>query len=437
MVSTPKETTTKTEPWDGAKDYIRKYYAQADAAMDAGKPQVWQGDLIAQQSRDTADAQNMISNTARQGSQGVRSAQDAVQSITSGKAFANNPAANTLMQSQNWVNPGVAATQDAMGKINTNYQNPALAQAAGQGGYTNAALGLQQGQADKLAGTNNPANAMLAKTANGEFLGANEYLMQDISNANQTMLDQFKNITSPQLDSQAALAGRTGSGAAASIRNNAESTVANAMAKNATTMLADNYARERGNMLSAQNSMGNFYNTDVANSLSANANLASTSNSQQGQRLQGIGMYGDMANATEGLRQNAVGQQLSGAGQLGSQAAQQQGIRNEAAANYWQKTLDQSGQQLAGAGMAGDMRELDYMDADRLAGVGAQRDAYNDAKLEADIRKWDTEQNKDIINAANMIQMLTTGGYNNQTKPVQSSGLGGGLGFLTALLGIL
>lgn len=81
-------------------------------------------------------------------------------------------------------------------------------------------------------------------------------------------------------------------------------------------------------------------------------------------------MYGNLANATEQIRQGAVGQQLSGAGQLGQQAQAQQGMRNDAATNYWQQMLQQSGQQLAGAGMAGDMRELDYKDADRLAGVG-------------------------------------------------------------------
>ncbi len=437
MASTPKETTTKTEPWDGAKPYLNKYYAQADQAMSNGQPMPWQGDLIAKQSDETKRAQEMISQTAMQGSQGIKNAQNAVNNITSGAAFQNNPAANTLAQSQNWTNPGVQATQDAMKNINTNYSNPALGQAANAGNFSNAAFGLQQEQARNLAGANNPANSMLAKTANGEFLGANEYLMNDIANANKSMMDQFKNITSPQLDSQAMMAGRSGSGAAASIRNDAESTVANAMAKNATTMLGDNYARERQNMLGAQNSMGNFYNTDVANQLGANANLANTSNSQQDMRNQGTNMYGNLANATEQIRQGAVGQQLSGAGQLGQQAQAQQGMRNDAATNYWQQMLQQSGQQLAGAGMAGDMRELDYKDADRLAGVGAQKDAYSDASLEAQIRKWDLEQNKDIMNAANMINMVTTGGYNNQTKPVQSSGLGGGLGILTALLGLL
>lgn len=100
MASTPK-TTTKTEPWDGAKPYLNKYYAQADQAMSNGQPMPWQGDLIAKQSDETKRAQEMISQTAMQGSQGIKNAQNAVNNITSGAAFQNNPAANTLAQSQN------------------------------------------------------------------------------------------------------------------------------------------------------------------------------------------------------------------------------------------------------------------------------------------------------------------------------------------------
>lgn len=69
--------------------------------MSNGQPMPWQGDLIAKQSDETKRAQEMISQTAMQGSQGIKNAQNAVNNITSGAAFQNNPAANTLAQSQN------------------------------------------------------------------------------------------------------------------------------------------------------------------------------------------------------------------------------------------------------------------------------------------------------------------------------------------------
>ena len=42
MGSTPKETTSKVEPWDGAKPYLKDVYAQFDQLLKNGAPLPYQ-----------------------------------------------------------------------------------------------------------------------------------------------------------------------------------------------------------------------------------------------------------------------------------------------------------------------------------------------------------------------------------------------------------
>lgn len=516
MASSPKQTTTKTEPWDGAKPYITKYLAQADKLFEAGAPKVYEGSTVADQSKATLDAQNQAEAIARGGfGGGIKNAQNTVDAITQGTNFSQQPnqtlsqlqsgvslgtnpaqatagniasgaqvgqapGQSTLTAGQNYTNPGIAATQQAINGINANYTNPANAQAANYNQYTNAATGLQTQQANALASGNNPAMDMLQKTANGDFLNSNPYLQEAINKANSGLVAQFKNEIAPGIDSQFARAGRLGSGAFAAARNNAEGTLASAMSKNANDIMMQNYTQERQNQLNAQNSYGNLYNQDQQNQMQANANLANTSNSQQGQRLAGTDLYGNLNNAQENIRQNASGMQLQGAGQIGSLGNQQQGLRQDAAnslnsqyqfdKNYQMQGLGlqndiyqqgignqfknndqrmnaansqftnqnaQANTQLQGASMAGDMYGLNYLPSQQLAQVGAQRDAYLDLLKQAEVNKWDRQQQQPITNVAQMLNFANGGGYNNQTTPVHSNSLGQGLGLLTALAGLL
>lgn len=437
MASTPKETTTKTEPWDGAKPYLLEQYKKMDELTKAGNPNYYPDSTVIEQSQATKDAQARTEAIARAGSPLIGNAQNAVNGVTTGSAF-DQSGNNTLKQGMGYTNPGTAATQQAMGGINQNYTNPATAQAAALTNFTNGAIGLQQNQANALANGNNPAKSMLEQTANGSMLNSNPYLQTAIKNANQGMLDQFSKTVSPQIDSQASLAGRTGSGAAASIRNDAETTLANAMSKNTNDMMLSNYTQERNNQLNAQNQIGNFYNTDQQNQMAANSNLAQTSNSNQSQNLAGTQLYGDLNNAQQQRRNDATGLALQGAGQLGSQSAQQQQIRNDSANAFNNNQNNQNALALQGAGMAGGMRELDYLDASKLGAVGAQKDAYADLLKQDDINRWDWNQNKDINNVGNFTNVLTGGGFNNQTtKKPGGSGAAGILGGLVSILGLL
>lgn len=515
MGSTPKETTTKTEPWDGAKPYITKYLAQADKLYSEGKPEYYQGDTIAGQSSATKDALNQQEALARAGAGGIKNAQNTVDAITQGKnfssqpnqtlsqlqngvAFGTNPASSTvnniaggaqvgqapgqatLTAGQNYTNPGIAATHQAMSGVNANYTNPATAQAANYNQYTNAAAGLQAQQANALASGNNPAMDYLRSTASGNEIGKNPYLDQMVQKQQTKIADQLKNITNPQIDSQAASLGRMGSAAYATQRNNAESTAANAMAQVATDMYGNQYNTDKDRQMSAAGQYGNFYNQDQQNQMQVNAYLANTSNSQQQNRMQGTDLYGNLNNAQQGLRNDAANIGLAGAGQIGSLSNAQQGLRTDAAnslnsqyqfdKNYQMQGLGlqndihqqgiqnqfqnntqklhaansqfsnqnaQANTQLGAAGMAGDMYGMGYLPSEYLARVGAQRDQRSQDELNAKIQRHDFNQNQPLANIANMINLANGGNYSNTTSPVYNNTAGQFAGGITSLLGLL
>lgn len=467
MASSPKETTTKTEPWDGAKPYITKYLSKADQLYSSGQPAYYPEDTYADQSQATKDALAQREATARAGTPLFGNAQNVANGVMNGSGV-NTQAQNTLSNLQNGVNVGNGSPVSgiasgiangsqiglAPGQYDQNYTNAATDQASNQNGYTNAALSGQQAQADTLSTANNPATSMLQRTANGDFLNSNPYLNQAITNANAPLIEQFKTQIAPGIDSKAALAGRTGSGAQAALRNDAESTLANAMAKNASDIAYQNYGQERTNQLNAQNQIGALYNSDVANQMNALNALSGTSNTQQSQRLAGTELYGNLNNSQESMRQSAANNmntqynadranQMQGMGLMNdiyNQAVQNQfqnaNLQMNAANSAFGNQNTAANTQLGAAGMAEGLRGLDYYDSDKLGEVGAQQDAWNNLVKQADIARWDYQQNQPFNNIANMLNMANGGGYNNQTTPVYNNTAGQIGGLLTGLLGL-
>ena len=517
MASSPKETTTKTEPWDGAQPYLKDQYAKLDDYYKSGNPSYYPGSTVADRSTETQQslAQQAQYATNPANSNILTNAQNTTNSLISGagidqtgnntlktllnginvgsnpasstaNAFSNGkymgtaPGNSTLAASQNYTNPGVAATQAAMGTVNPNYTNSAMGQASQLGNFQNAAAGLQTSQANTLASASNPTNSNLQATASGANVGNNPYLMQNIAAQQHNIADTLKNLTNPGIDSQAAAAGRLGSGAYANMRNSADSTAAKAMSDVAVNALTGQYNTDTANMLAANQQLSNNYNSDVSNQLNANSQLANTSNSQQSQITNGTQIYGNMQDSQQAARNAASNTMLAGAGQLGTQSDSQQTIRNNAAnssnsqynsdlANMlnganMQNSIYQSGvqnqfsnaglqqsaanslnsnqnaqygTQLAAAGTAGQQYSNGLLPSQVLAGVGASNDNYLNSQKQADVDRWNYNQNQPIANIANEINMLNGGGYSNSTTPVYSNTTGqilGGLGSLLAFL---
>ncbi|WP_172746175.1 tail fiber domain-containing protein [Neorhizobium sp. T7_12] len=405
MGSTPKETTTKTEPWDAAKPILQKYYNKADKLFEAGAPQYYQGSTVADQSKATKDAMAQQEAIARggQGTAALTNAQNAVANIAGGSA-----------------NPTQA--QDTLSRLQTSTAagtNPAAGQVANAGNFTNAGAGLQQQQANNLASSKNPVLSNLMATASGANVGKNPYLDQMVATQQGKIADQLKNVTMPGISGQANMLGRSGSNAFATQLNNATSTAAEAMGRAATDMYGAQYNTDIQTQLNANQQVGNFYNSDQQNQISANANVANTSNSQQAQQLAALGLQSDIHNqdVNNGLNNSKL--QLD--------AANSQAGNANAAANT----------QLGAAGMAGDAYGYGYLPSQQLGQIGAIQDTRAQDVLNADIQKHDFEQTQPIRNIADMINMVNGGGYNNVTTPVYSNTAGQVAGGLGSLLGLL
>ncbi|RVM26255.1 hypothetical protein [Sinorhizobium meliloti] len=516
MPSSPKEQTSKVEPWDGAKPYLLDQYKLLDDAFKNGAPKPWEGKQVADQSKATLDALQGTENLARNGNTAtLTNATNAVNSVMNQgnntqanqtlsqlqqqMNFGTNPTdaiakniANGSNIGQNYTNAAAGTAAGLQGYSNgaisqfqgmTGYQNPALAQAQGYGGYTNAAAGLQSNQANSLAQSNNPAMQYLQQTASGANVGNNPFLDKMVSNQQDAIANKLKNITNPGIDSQAASLGRMGSAAYATQRNNAESTAANEMAKVATEAYQAQYNQDTANQLNAAGQYGNLANQDVANRLNANQALAGTDAQQQQLRQAGTSLYGDLANSQQSQRLNAanslssaydsqqaarLGANANYAGIMDSQNAARQAALNSnrdfqmqganLASNNYQNSIANlfagnnqrlnaanaannqqnavADQRLNAANMAGQTYANQYLPYQQLAGVGDARDARSDLQLRAEIDKWDRMQQQPIQNAANFINLLNSGGYNNTKTQVYSNTGGQMLGGLAALAGL-
>lgn len=466
MASTPKETTTKVEPWDGAKPYLLDQYKNFNDLITKQNPKPWSGPLIADQSQATKDSLNQAEQIARNGdTSALTNATNAVNSVMNQSG--NTQANQTLSSLQNGVNLGTnpsnsyatnvmnGGASNAPGQFNQAFSNPALSQASGMNGYTNAASGLQQNQANQLANSSNPAaGSYLQQTASGANVGSNPWLQQNIANQQASIADQLKNVTTPGIDSQAASLGRMGSSAYASQRNNADATAAKAMSEVATNALTNQYNQDVAAQQNASSLYGNLYNQDQQSRLAANQALASTDAQQQQLRQAGTSLYGDLANSQEATRQNAANSlnsqfnqnnafQMQGANLASnnyqSNIANMLGIRDQqmnAANSALSAQNALAGQKLQAASQAGQTYQNQYLPSQALSGVGTARDNYNTGSLQAQIDQWNTAQQQPLTNIGNFVNLLNGGGYSNTTQPVYSNTTGQVLGGLSSLAGL-
>lgn len=472
MASTPKNTTTttSTEPWSGSREYLKDVYAQYDKLLKDGAPKQWSGPLVADQSQATKDSLSMAEQIARSGNTAVlSSASNAVNGVLN--SGLNQQATNTLSSLQQGslgTNPTNnfatsvmnGSGSNAPGSYNLNYSNPALSQASGYSSYTNGASGLQSAQAQQLANSNNPAiSSYLQQTASGANIGNNPYLQQNIANQQASIANQLNTVTNPGIDSQAASLGRMGSGAYASQRNNADATAAKAMSEVATNALTSQYNTDVAAQQNAASLYGNLANQDVSNRLNANQALASTDAQQQQLRQAGTSLYGSLSDSQNAARtnaSNAANAQFNQNNQYAMQGAQlasnnyAQSIQDMLGLNSQKLSAANSqisadsnlnGQKLSAASQAGQQYQNSYLPSQALSGVGTAKDNYNSTLLQAEVDRYNSGQQQQLVNLSNFTNVLNGGGYNSSstTTPVYSNTTGqllSGLGSLAGLFAL-
>jgi hypothetical protein len=250
------------------------------------------------------------------------------------------------------------------------------------------------------ATANNPANAYLQQEASGGNFG-NPYLSSLYDTAARGVTSQFQTGTSPRLTSEAAKAGRYGSGILANAQQQAADQYGTNLTDLAAKVYTPAYAQDRQNQLAAAQSLGTQYGQNLSTGTQAaqalgNLGLGSadairnalTGASQQ--RLQGLQQQGTNLGAAATAGQGAYGQYLSGlgsaadaanrglttqanalgqGGQLGLSGASQDITANTAAATAGLQGLNQGGNQLQAGGA---LSERALADANSAAQSGYQ-----------------------------------------------------------------
>ena len=136
------------------------------------------------------------------------------------------------------------------------------------------------------------------------------------------------------------------------------------------------------------------YASERANQLAAQQNLASLQEAQYGSQLRGIGALGQLSAADIQRR-------------LGAAAA------------------------------APGMAELDYADLAKLGAVGAAREGQSQAELQADIDRFNMEQQQPLMSLANYMATVQGGTVGGQsTQPVFRNPTGDFLSGLSGLAGV-
>ncbi|QCM09983.1 tail fiber domain-containing protein [Agrobacterium tumefaciens] len=445
MASQPKTTTqtTQTEPWSGAKPYLQSVYAQYDTALQQGKPQVWTGPTVANQSNETKLAQQMAMQAATNGNTTsmLNNATNATNNLIQ-TGGANQQANQTYSNLMNGLNLG---SDPSMGGIAALLSSTANTTAPGSQTYANVAnsnnpgVGASQSALTAAQGAN-PTNANLQATASGANIGNNPYLNQSIANNQQNIADMLKNSTLPSLNGQAAALGRNGSGAFASQINTATGTAANQMAKVATDMYANQYNTDVNNMLAANTQLSNNHNTGVQNQISAANNLGNAFAQNANTQLTGAqGLDQNYQNSISNLS-SLLGQQSNMYNQGVSNNLNNANLTLNAANAGTNASQGAANTQLNAANNAGNIYQNSLLPAETIGNIGAMNDAYAQQVLNGQISQWDLQQQTPLIQLANFANILNGGGYNSQTSQTTQPGnsaLSNILGLGTSFLGFL
>jgi hypothetical protein len=137
-----------------------------------------------------------------------------------------------------------------------------------------------------------------------------------------------------------------------------------------------------------------------------------------------------------------VDAQFSLAGRYGSpaQAASlTSALADAIAPSVYGNYQQERGNQQAAAGMAPNQAAQDYADLGQLAAAGHQQDQYGQSLIDANINRWNYDQNLQANKLAQMMALLSGGNFGTQgtsTTTAPGDGLGGLGGFLGGLLGL-
>ena len=430
-------STQKSEPSDFIKPYLSEAMGGAQEQYKAGMPKYYENSTVAGFSPETQAA---LSAMSRQGMSGIdQRAQSMAGSNYAMNQFAGGGLGDwgTVDQMRNLgltnnygQDRGVANIMSRMGQgtdLALNLQNrtgDVVANGGGVGSFSDSRVGdlskagpntlaqfrgdvgdIISGQAQAL----NPAMIPLMDTAGGGYLNANPYLNQAFSKAADNVTRAYQTSTAPAIDSAfSRSSGALRSGAAMNARDQAQENLGKTLSGLATDIYGGNYANERQNQLSAANSLGNLYQSGLGLRTSAAGTSAGQGTADASTRLAATGqiandMSGDAArrlqasNAMTQAEQGDLNNFMAANDRL-SQAFNTGADRQMSALNSANNMYNASrAQQLQALGMQPgflqQQQEMNYTDLNNALGAGQMRDQKAQDVLNADIARWDYNQN--------------------------------------------
>jgi hypothetical protein len=290
-------------------------------------------------------------------------------------------------------NPLLGQAQNVFSQAASAAYNPALGQY--QNLYQNAGRDPASQFYSQAAGGAfvNPALAQTNQTAQGAYLGGNQFFQGAFNPAAEAATTAF-NQSINDVTSNASKAGRYGSGAMNNLQNSAANTLAKNLTGTAGQLAFQNYSNERAAQEAAQSRLGSLSQQGFANQMAGAQQLTSGA-------------------------QNKFNQQLAATGGLGGtyQSASQQ--------------------QLAAAGQLPQLAEADYADINKQLAAGQLREGYQNQALQADMARYAYEQNlpqQQLTNYLNQAYGFPAGRTSTSQQPYFTNPTASAFG--TGLLGM-
>jgi hypothetical protein len=403
---TAANQTTTTSPWSGAQPGLNTLYDQAVNNFYSGGPQYYPGATVAGQSVPTQQGQQALYARAMQGSPVLTGAQDQVGRTLNDEYLYSNPALGGLFDASNFDAMGM----NGMGMLGAIGQGDDLGYTFGLQNLGDIGAGSQLGTTmglDELQRIGSGANVGqtngtqgLEAIAGGSMLNKNPYIDEMYANASRGVGQQFANNVMPGIASMFAGSGRYGSEAMQSGMSDAQNNYGDTLNRLGTDIYGQNYANERQLQQSALNQLGQLGIAERGQQLQGLNSLGQFSQNEKAQQIQSLISSGQ-------LSQNERQQMLQALQTLTGNQLQGQSLRNQALGEMSTAHGRERAMQMQAAGMAPALAQADYFDINAMLGLGQQQDAYAQKQIDADMARWDFNQNQNNNQLAFLNSIMT------------------------------
>lgn len=396
------------------KPYVSYGLGEAKNLYQGASPQYYAGQTYVSPSTQTLQALTAAGNRAMSGNPLLPAAQANVMNLQTATNQANPLYRNLYNRAQTGsplssslygnLAAGNLTDTTSINRSNEAYANSQTNPQAAQDVYS----ALASGQITNAA---NPYNQY---TASGAYLGSNPYFNAALQGAGQAATSTYFDAIN-QAQSNASQAGRYGSNAQENLFNRAGTTLANALANKAGELGYNQYANERALQEAAMGRIGQLSQSDIANQLAGATALTGVGQQTLANQMAAI-------NQGSALNQQALSNALTGAQNLNAMGQQDYANRLAAAGGLATTSAADLQRQMAAAQLAPELANADYTDINQLLKVGQAQEDYANTALQADINRYNYEQNLPTAKLNQYAQYLSGTPQGSTTTSTQSSG---------------